>query len=51
MGNKGTDDRGHLLEVRWKIPQVLHGLEQDGHTMAIGLPMTRLPEGMLLGAS
>jgi hypothetical protein len=50
MGNKGPDGGGHLLEVLWKIPQVLHGLEQDGHAMAIGLPMTRLHKGMLRGA-
>lgn len=50
MGNKSVDGGRHLLEVLWKISQVLHGLEQDGHAMTIGLPMTCPHEGMLRGA-
>ena len=47
MGNEGADGGGHLLEVLWKIPQVLHGLEQDGHTMAMSMPGGDVPGNML----
>src|SRR5947208_16924303 len=45
MGEKGAHGVWHLLELVWEVAQVLHRLEQNGHAVAIRIPITRVDEG------
>jgi hypothetical protein len=47
---KGTDGGRHLLEFIGEVAQVLHHFEQDGHTVAIRVPMTGVDEGTVCRA-